>query len=83
MDTCLHSVFDGFPSFIFPLLRYPLLTWSCLGLLDISTLVLGYLTLTQPMPRWCGPLFWLALPLMIAATTVFMLFFARSLIRFH
>jgi hypothetical protein len=61
------------------MLAYPLLTWSLLGMADLTALVLCYTSFTRPMPRWCGIMAWFALPVSVGLTVLWLLLLATRL----
>lgn len=69
---CGNSWWDTFPASLHPLLAHPLLTWSALGVIDVAALLLIYASFTRDMPRWCGVVAWLAVPVSIGLTVLFL-----------
>jgi hypothetical protein len=69
---CGNSWWDTFPGWLHPLLANPLLTWCALGVIDLAALLLIYASFTRPMSRWCSVVAWLALPVSIGLTMLFL-----------
>jgi len=76
---CWNSWADHYPAYLLPFVTHPWSTWAGLGALDLAAVLLCYLSVTRPMPRGCALASWLALPVSIALTMLFLVVLSSRL----